>query len=93
MSENVDISIRPVNMVSLKMVREKKLGYNSPVVCSQDAIALIRSLFQDSYREIVAVIGLDNSNRPTVVHTVSLGGTDQATVAVASVFTSLVKCD
>jgi DNA repair protein RadC len=82
--------IRSLNMVTLKMVREKKLGYNSPVTCSQDAIDLIRCLFQDSYREMVVVIGMDNSNRPTAVHTVSLGSPDNAAVSVSSIFKPLL---
>lgn len=90
MANNSSTAIRPVNMVTLRMVRERKLGYNNPVSCSQDAIDLIRSLFHNSYREMVVVIGLDNSNRPTAVHTVSYGGPDQAVITISSVFKPLL---
>lgn len=39
---------------------------------------------------MVVVIGLDNSNRPTAVHTVSLGSPDQAAVSVSSIFKPLL---
>ena len=90
MAKNSSTAIRPVNMVTLRMVRERKLGYNNPVTCSQDAIDLIHCVFQNSYREMVVVIGLDNSNRPTAVHTVALGSPDQAAVSVSSIFKPLL---
>jgi hypothetical protein len=51
MGPHNDTRLRPVNMVTLKMVREKRLGYNSAIACSEDVIQLIRSIFKESYRE------------------------------------------
>jgi DNA repair protein RadC len=90
MEPHNDTRLRPVNIVTLKMVREKRLGYNSAIACSEDVIHLIRSIFKESYREIVAVIGVDNSNRPTIVHTVALGSPNQAPVSISSVFKPLL---
>jgi DNA repair protein RadC len=81
---------RRVNLVTLKMVREKALGYNFTITCTDDVIQLIRTIFKESYREIVAVIGMDNSNRPTIVHTVALGSPNQAAVSISSVFKPLL---
>ena len=81
---------RPVNLVTLKMVREKKLGYKTPITQSEDAIELVRRLFKNNFREIVVTIGLDNANCPTAVHTVSLGSPDQAPVPISSVFKPLL---
>jgi DNA repair protein RadC len=81
---------RPVNLVGLKMVREKRLGYVGTVTCSEDAIELVRRLFKDSYREIVAVIGLDTGNRPTAVHIVSIGSPEQAQVSIGNIFKPLL---
>jgi DNA repair protein RadC len=87
LSEN---KLRPVNIVRLKMVREKRLGYNDAITDSDGAIQLIRPLFKESYREIVAVIGMDNSNHPTIVHTVALGSPNQAPVSISCVFKPLL---
>jgi DNA repair protein RadC len=90
MNPHNNAQLRPVNIVRLKMVREKRLGYNSAISCSEDVIQLIRSIFKESYREIVVVIGMDNSNRPTVVHTVSMGSPDQSLVPISGVFKPLL---
>jgi DNA repair protein RadC len=90
MTLHSDITIKPVNIVALKMVREKRVGYNSPICSSEDVVKLVRCLFQDSYREMVVVIGIDNSNKPTVIHTVSIGGPSQAAVSISSVYKPLL---
>ncbi len=90
MPRNSSTVIRSVNMVTLRMVKEKRLGYGSPVMHSEDAVKLIRSVFKNSYREMVVVIGIDNQNRPTVVHTVALGSPDQAPMSISSVFKPLL---
>jgi DNA repair protein RadC len=89
MAKNNNDKIRPVNFVSLKMVREKKLGYDIPITCPEEVIALVQSLFQNSYREIVLVVGLDNGNRPTMVHVVSMGSPTETAVSVPCVFKPL----
>ena len=90
MSPHSNTLPRPVNLVALKMVREKRIGYGLPIIRSDDAIALVRRIFKNSYREMVLVIGLDNQSRPTVVHTVALGSPDQAAVSISSVFKPLL---
>ena len=90
MSPHSDTLPRPVHLVGLRMVREKRLGYASPIIHSNDVVDLIKRLFKNSYREMVVVIGLDNQNRPSVVHTVALGSPDQAPVMASSVFKPLL---
>jgi DNA repair protein RadC len=77
-------------MVSLKMVREKKLGYDIPITCPEEVIDLVQSFFQNSYREVVLVIGLDAGNHPTMVHVVSMGSPTETAVSVPCVFKPLL---
>jgi DNA repair protein RadC len=76
-------------MVSLRMVREKKLGYDIPITCPEGVIDLVQSLFQNSYREMVLVIGLDNGNRPTMVHVVAMGSPTETAVSIPCIFKPL----
>jgi len=90
MSQHNNLLPRTVNIVKLKMVREEKLGYNNVIYTAKDVVALVRTQIQDSYREMVLVVGVDITNRPTVVHTVSLGGVSQAGISISSVFKPLL---
>jgi DNA repair protein RadC len=47
-------------------------------------------MFKDSYREMVVVVGMDNSNCPTVIHTVGVGSPNQSVVCMASIFKPLL---
>ena len=89
-TDNDALPLRPVNLVRLKMVREKHLGYNNPICSSADVVNLVKSQFQNSYREAVIIMGVDSSNRPTIIHTVSVGSPSQAAVSISSVFKPLL---
>ena len=90
MARNAVGEPKPVHIVNLKMVREKRLGYNSAITQADDVIALVRRQFRNSYRELVAVVGLDSGNKPTIVHTIALGSPGQAQVFMSSVFKPLL---
>jgi len=90
MNTHSDLLPRPVNIVKLKMVREKRLGYNTAITGVGNVIGLIKGIFKDSYREMVLVIGVDNANRPTIVHTVSVGSPNQSFVPISCVFKPLL---
>jgi DNA repair protein RadC len=47
-------------------------------------------MFQNLDREMVVVVGLDNSNYPSVIHTVGIGSANQSVVCMASVFKPLL---
>ncbi|MCP4648599.1 MAG: JAB domain-containing protein [PVC group bacterium] len=79
-----------VNIVSLKIVREKTVKYQKSVSNADDVVSMIRPLFKDSYRELVVVVGLDNSNVPSVIHIVSYGSPNQSSVYAGSVFKPLL---
>jgi DNA repair protein RadC len=80
----------PVNMVTLKMVREKRLGYGKAITRSEDVIALVQRLYQNSYREMVVVIGLDHGNVPTMAHIVSLGNPSESALSISCIFKPLL---
>ena len=62
---------KSVKIVNLKMVREKSVHYNQSIFMPRNNIDLVRGIYQDSYREIVTVVGIDSRNYPTVIHIVS----------------------
>lgn len=79
-----------VNIVSLKMVREKKLKYSNSVNNAADALCLLKKSLSDSPVEKLIVIGLDNSNNATCVREVSVGGVNYCSVSIPEVFKPLL---
>jgi DNA repair protein RadC len=82
--------LQSINLVKLRMVREKTVRYEQSISTMTDALNISRPLFKNSYREMVVVIGIDSRNRPNVIHTVSLGGPSQAAVSISCVFKPLL---
>jgi DNA repair protein RadC len=83
------IKYKTVNIVTLKMVKEKSIKYD-PVSNADLAINLIRSMYKNSYREFVTVIGLDLQNCPTVIHVVGTGSPNQSQVFIGNIFKPLL---
>lgn len=81
-----ELSIGRVNIVKLLMVREKSVRYQKPFCTADTVVNAVRPMFKGSYREIVVVVGMDNSNCPTVIHTVGVGSPNQSVVCMASIF-------
>lgn len=76
-----------VDIISLKMVREKSVLYGNRKISScEDAFHLIRDFLQDSDREKFVVVYLNTKNEPTAIHTVSIGTLNSALVHVREVF-------
>ncbi len=70
-----------INVVSLKMVRERSIMYETRVVRSpQDIVHLAREFIGDADREHCILIALDTKNQPTALHTVSIGSLSAAIV-------------
>ena len=85
MQDKIDVKI-----VKLKMVREKSVKYNKSISHAEDVAKMVRPMIKDSYREMVLVVGVDNSNTPTMIHVVSYGSPNQSPVYPASVFKPLL---
>lgn len=70
-----------INVVSLKMVRERSIQYETSVVRSPyDVVQLAREFIGDADREHCILIALDTKNQPTALHTVSIGSLSAAIV-------------
>lgn len=66
--------MRRLNVVTLKMVREKTLPYKTNVIKSPlDVVELAREYIQNADREILGLVCLDTKNRITALHTISVG--------------------
>ena len=87
MAKKISKSIR---VVSLRMVREKSISYEAPIFQSENVVDLVRPILAGSYRECVLVVGLDNAQKPTVIHTVGTGSPTQSPVFVANVLKPLL---
>ena len=83
---------KPINvrLVNLKMVRERSLKYEEAATHATAIINMVKPLFENIYREIVLVVGLDNKNKPTVIHTVGTGSPNQSPVYISNVFKPLL---
>jgi len=68
------------------MVREKSVRYQKAFSTADSVVNAVRPMFKNSYREMVVVVGLDNSNLPAVLHTVGLGNPSQSAFCMASIF-------
>ncbi len=79
-----------VNIVQLKMVHEKRALYDTTVGNAQGVVNMVASLFKNSYREIVVVVGLNTRHLPTMIHVVSYGSCESSMVYVASIFKALL---
>lgn len=81
---------RTVRLVQLKMVREKSLLYETRISLADDVIKMVKPLFENCYREMVVVVGVNISNIPTVIHVVGTGCVSQSSVWVGNVFKPLL---
>lgn len=81
---------RTVQLVQLRMVKERSLQYERQINIADDVIKMVKPLFENSYRELVVVVGVNISNLPTVVHIVGTGSVSQSFVSIGSVFKPLL---
>lgn len=80
-----------VQVVSIKMVREGSLPYNTQVIKSpEDAIELLNDFIGDTDREYFVEICVNTKNKPIAIHTVSIGTLYSATVHPREVFKAAV---
>ncbi len=76
-----------VNIVSIKMVRERSVLYeNRKIDSPNSAVNLLRQFIEYSDREMLLVCCLDTKNQPTCINVVSIGILNSAIVHPREVF-------
>lgn len=81
------IPAKRVGIVSLKLVKEKSVLYETRTIRSPyDAYKLIRNFLIDSDREKFVVACLDTKNQPVNISVVSIGSVNSAIVHPREVF-------
>jgi DNA repair protein RadC len=79
---------KTVKMVSLKMVRENTVKY-SPIANSSDVHSICREVLLDSAVERFVIIGIDNGNKPVVIH-IQDGSATSSPVFASTIFKILL---
>lgn len=81
------ISAKRVGIVSLKLVKESSVLYETRKISSPyDAYKLIKNFLIDSDREKFVVACLDTKNQPVNIYVVSIGSVNSAIVHPREVF-------
>lgn len=81
------IPAKRVNLVSLKLVKESSVLYETRTIRSPyDAYKLIKNFLIDSDREKFVVAYLDTKNQPVNISVVSIGSVNSAVVHPREVF-------
>lgn len=80
--------MKQLNVVSLKMVRERALPYHSNIIRSpQDIYNLAKEMsLPDEDREHCVVLALSTKNHITAIHTISIGNLNSCIVHPREVF-------
>lgn len=76
--------------VLIKMVKGKPLLSEEPIKEPQDAVILLSKLLEDTDREMVFVINLDNKNKPINYNLMSIGSVNYCMVEPREVFKSSI---
>jgi DNA repair protein RadC len=79
-----------IPIVIIKQVRHSKAKYDCKLSRPDDVADLIFPLVRNIDREVFIVIGLDSSNTPNVINTVSIGTLNSTYVSLREVFKSLI---
>ena len=76
-----------INIVSLKMVKEKSILYgNRSITSVKDAVELLKDFFYEADREMLLVCCLNTKNEPNCINTVSIGTLTSSLVHPREVF-------
>lgn len=80
-----------VDLISLKVCREKSMKYsNRQVTSPQQAYQLVKDFIGDTDREYVVVMNLNTKNEPCSVEICSIGSINQAVVHPREIFKSAI---
>ena len=80
----------PEARVKLCVQEGSPLYTEDEITSPGDAVKLMRKYMQDLDREHVVVINLDNRNRPTSFHVVSVGSVNGSVVEISNVFKTAI---
>ncbi|MEK5209845.1 JAB domain-containing protein [Psychrobacillus sp. FSL H8-0510] len=76
-----------LNLVSLKMVKESSVLYDTQSIGSpKDAYAVVRKILEDADREMFLVMALDVKNRPINIQICHIGSLNASIVHPREVF-------
>lgn len=82
-----EIELQKVNVVSVKVVKEKTIKYGRDAVTSpKDVVVVTEKLLKGSDREKFVVVCLDAKCKPTAVNVVSIGSLTASIVHPREVF-------
>jgi len=85
------ITSKRVNIISLKMVKERSILYSNRKISSpSDAADLLRPFLQESDREMLVVCCLDTKNQPTFINIASIGTLNSSLVHPREVFKAAI---
>lgn len=80
-----------IDIVSVKLIRESSVRYSSEKIATPNDIAnLCRNFLEQADREICLLICLDNKNKPTAIHTISVGTVNASLVHPREVFKTAI---
>lgn len=80
-----------INLISLKVVKEKSIKYNfEPVTKPKDIFHLVKELVGDTDREYFLVIHVDVKNKPTSIEIAFIGTLTEASVHPREIFKSAI---
>ncbi len=83
-----------VNLVSLKMVKESSILYKMNSIRSpKDAYTVVRTLLEDSDREMFVVMALDVKNRPVNIQICHIGSLNASIVHPREVLKMAILCN
>lgn len=77
-----------LDLVGIRLVKERNIEYNKPIQSPLDMINIVLSEMQDLDREMCMTLNLDAKNRVLNAHVVSIGSLNEVVVDVKSVMKS-----
>jgi DNA repair protein RadC len=80
-----------INIVTIKMVREATLLYNTRKICGpSDAVELGRKFLEEADREQLLLCCLDTKNQPTAMNVVSIGSLSSSSAHPREIFKAAI---
>lgn len=79
-----------INLISLNVVKEKKIEYQASIDCTADATEVFKKLIGGRDRECMAVITLNNQNTLNSVEIVSIGTLKGMNICIREMFKAAI---
>jgi DNA repair protein RadC len=82
---------RRVDIVSIRLVRESSVPYTVQSINGpEDAVAILKPFLESRDRENFVILCLDAKNKPTAIHTVSVGTVKSSQIHPREVFKAAI---